>query len=237
MKRLRKLTSLGGWLAHMLNQYTFANPDHSNSTYPILVGFLVLSFGIGPVVVAWQLLLFSAGVQPTAPISDPMGYLLVAALGLIALWLAVGWLVGLVPFVLDREQKPKSPRLQPLPDGSRLPVHVTGVFDYGNRTRLFRHRQAVLECDSQTQLLIYVQRKWVQDVEALTQHGAAAYGRLWPETVSRVRRGTAYLATETRPAIEFHWLHGRILLDFDDEESRDRLFASLAAWQNEPSWV
>jgi hypothetical protein len=229
MNRVRALTSLGGWLAHMLNQFPFENPDNSDSTYPILVGFVVLSFGFGPVVVAWQLLLFCAGIQPQAPLRDPAAYLGVALLGVIVLWLAVGWLVGLVPFVPDREQKPKS-RLQPLPDGSRIPVHVTGVLDFGNRTRRYRHRQAVLEYNPQTQLLICVQRKWVQDVEALTQHGAVAYGRLLPETVSKVRRGTAFLVTETRPAVELHWLHGRILLDFDDSESRDRVFARLAPW-------
>jgi hypothetical protein len=43
-----------------------------------------------------------------------------------------------------------------------------------------------------------------------------------------VRRGTACLVTETRPAVELHWLYGRILLDFDDAESRDRVFARLA---------
>ena len=42
------------------------------------------------------------------------------------------------------------------------------------------------------------------------------------------------LVSETKPAIELRWLHGPVLLDFDDDESRDHVYAELVSWRRGP---
>jgi hypothetical protein len=148
--------------------------------------------------------------------------------GGISALLAVGWLVRLVPFVPDRDQT--SPSVAPLSVGSSVPTHATGIVGVRRRPSLFRHRPGVVEHRAENELHLLVKLNSMVGSDVPSPWANAESARLLPTNVRKVRRGTVHLVTETRPAIQLRWLHGPILLDFADTESRDRVYAELAGW-------
>jgi len=235
-RRLRQAAALGGWLAQLANQdqRSLGNSDLSSSVRPGFVLFWIFVFGLGALAGPINMLLWFLGQTKAPPLTLDLAMtvvLLEAFCGPITLLLIVGWLVRFVPFDPDRDQMVRL--VIPPTVGSMTVAHATGVFAVniratGGRTR-YRDRQASIEFVSDAELRVRVK---YYNFAALEKPGVTTgYAALVPANTSRVRRGTAHLVSETRPAIELHWLYGPILLDFDDLEARDRVFAALARWQ------
>jgi hypothetical protein len=227
MKRqLWRLASLGGWLAHVLNQNVAWNYDFSASVRPGFIFVYVFGFGLGPavgcLVEAQYLLGYSA--RPAIASSESLAVIPFGLFGLFALLLIVGWLVRFVPFVADEVQTPSD--LAPMALGTVIPVHATGILRISKYRRRFRHRTAKIELEKDGQLWVLVKRHpelYKPPKEWLT----AASAHLEPSNTRRIRRGTAHLVFDARPAIELTWLDGPILLDFDDLATRDLVYSEL----------
>jgi hypothetical protein len=227
-----RIVSFGGWLAHMTNQNQLMNWDNSRSIRPGLVLLLIFGFGLGPVVIAANSVLYVLGMESNLPFKSGEGgpVLLVCLIfGGISILLAVGWLVRFLPFVPDSCQTPAP--VGPLGMGSSVSMHATGIVGVRRRQSRFRHRPGVVERRGQNELHVLVKLKTMIGSDVTGPWATAESARLLPSNISKVRRGTAHLVTETRPAIELRWLHGPILLDFPDTESRDRVYAELASWR------
>ncbi len=146
------------------------------------------------------------------------------------LLIALGWLVGLMPFAaLPRTA------VAPIETGagsplSSVPVGITGVLvDIRGKKRRYRDRPARLDLDRTGASVIISQ--WV----ARYRHVATALvpsteALIEPAGVSGVNRGTGYLVTRTKPAIKMATETGQIILTFKDALTRDRAFAEVAAW-------
>jgi hypothetical protein len=245
MRPLLRLASLGGWLANVINQSQLWDYDRSKSVRPGLVGILVVSFGFGPLLLCAIEARYVLGYSPNPALRRGEEGLLIplGLLGLIALLLVVGWLVRFVPFVSDRDQTP--PPAAPIPLGSVIPGHATGIFGVNRSLHRFRHRQARIELIRHGELDVLVRQRRtlvqrsaegepkVATADAITGSHAtdawvtSASAHLVASNIRDIRRGTAHLVSATRPAINIGWLHGPILLDFDDVETRDQVFAQL----------
>ena len=159
MRQLLRLASAGGWLANFQNQREDPwNSDNSTAVRPWFLLIIIFIFGLGPVaigVLEVQYLLGWASHPPLRPGQEgvliPLG--LAAAF---ALLLAVGWLVRFVPFVPDKDQKPR--QAAPIPARTEIKVHATGIFGVPGYLRRFRHRPARIEKWEDGELDVYVKR-------------------------------------------------------------------------------
>jgi len=217
MDGILRAISSGGWLAHQINQEW--GHDHSKAVRPWYVGGMVALFGAGSGLVVCMLLFRGA---------DAWDWIGVLLFGGFALLLTAGWLTNTVPFVAARESRNESAPGGRVSRGKALDTHATGVVGLGSDRRRFRHRPAVLERSSDGELHLTVKR-WRSDLGASGAPVASVSARLLAGEVSKIRRGTAHLVTEARPAICFRWNHGPVLLDFADAQTRDRVYAELAA--------
>jgi hypothetical protein len=234
-RKLRQAAALGGWLAQFANQMPGRgdlNADWCDHVRPAGVLCWILVLGIGALALPANALLWLLGRAAAPPLTVAFVVtvgLLEAICGSMTVLLIVGWLVRFVPFEADRDQDVRS--TEPPAEGSLTPAHATGIFggnmgDTGRLTR-YRHRQASIEYHSDQELRVRV--KW-HSAEASEPMTTTGYALLVPSNTGGVRRGTAHFAQGTCPAIELRWRHGPILLDFDDKEARDRVFAVLTGW-------
>jgi hypothetical protein len=254
MRQLLRLASAGGWLANFQNQRGDpGNSDNSHEVRPWFLVIIIFIFALGPVVVGVLEIEYLLGYASHPPLrSGQEGVLIPLGLAAaFALSLAVGWLVRFVPFVPDKDQRPG--QAAPIPARTEITVHATGIFGVPGYLRRFRHRPARIEKWEDGELDVYVKRnrpfiERVPDVQVEEREGSALSSDVaghWPisqaaafrrANVRKVRRGTAHLVSEARPAIELVWLHGPILLDFDDVETRDQVFAELQRMLGDAPW-
>lgn len=231
MRLTLRIVSFGGWLANMINQDSLMDSDNSDRTFPGLILVVVFGLGLGPVVIAVLTVLAVIGVEAHAPYAPgEAGTVLLMCLlfGGASLLLTAGWLVRFVPFVPDSDQTPG--QVEPLAIGWSLPMNATGIVGVRRRQSRFRHRPGVVERRAPNELHVFVKLNSMIGSDVTGPWSNAETARLLPSNISKVRRGTAHLVTETRPAIELCWLHGPILLDFADADSRDRVYAELVGW-------
>lgn len=232
MRPILRLASFGGWLAHLVNQNTLWNLDFSATVRPGFVLVYIFGSGLGPVVIVWSEVQYLLGYSSHPPIrpGEELGWIPFGLPGLIALLLIVGWLVRFVPFMSDNDQTP-SPAA-PVELGSDIAAHATGIFKGNDGLHRFRHRPARIQRRKDGVLHVAVKENGKPFYMLLLGSGAtepatSAWARLLPSSIGRIRRGTAHLVFDARPALEIGWLHGPILLDFDDAETRDRVLVEL----------
>jgi hypothetical protein len=222
MNRMLRLVSFGGYLAHWLNQYPWMNPDHSNCVRPL---FLSLYAGFGGV--GTGMAVYGLVVGPTRW-DGPSAWAFTLILGGFTLLLVTGWLTNTVPFVAAKESPPEPTAVRGIAPGESLGGHATGVVGLGDYRARFRHRQAILERRDDGELRLAV-RKVSLGAPGPKPPGISAEARLLPGEVTNVRRGSAHLVTQVRPAVCFRWKNGPIVLDFADTETRDRAYSELAS--------
>jgi len=224
MTLLRKLASLGGWWANQLNQNVFFNSDDSKSTRPENLAYVLLIIAFLFIAGLVLLVVNLAGGGP-AEGRDPVNLLgpaiIELLIGLFGLLLVVGWRVNLVAFVTDRNQSSVD---GPLPKEYEIETHVTGVVGTGHNRRRFRHRAAVIRAEGQDLHLD------VHGIRTRNRRGTlrrVTASHLMAGSVTDVVRGSAQFVTATRPALRFGWRNGPVMLDFNDESTRERALTAL----------
>ena len=148
--------------------------------------------------------------------------------GLVTLLLALGMAVGFVPYVPTKDPVPDD--VEGLKRGAAISVHATGIVGHDRSLRRYRHRPAVLEHRADGELRLLVRRLGLAPTDPNDVWSTAASADLTRSSVRSLSRGVAYLATDVRPAVRAIWKHGPLVLDFDDTETRDRVYAELARW-------
>ena len=163
-------------------------------------------------------------------VSSPVVNTLVGSLlfGSFALLLIIGVAVRFVPFVaISGAVAGPVGRMQA---DEVVPVHTTGVVGLERRKKRYRHRPAVLERRVDGELHLIVRFPGLASADIKGPLSTAASARLTSATVSNVSRGSAYFATEIKPAVRLTWTNGPLILDFDDPGTRDRVYGELSSW-------
>ena len=222
MNMLRRLAAVGGWLAYIGNQDSDYNPDMGRRRFPggVLIPVIIGGFlGTWPVI---QLVVLLDGGTPA-----PGGFLLWAIFELcsggLALLLVVGWLTHFLPFTETKDLVP--PTVEGIKQGEEVVVHATGVLQVERPIVALRRRRAVLLRNANG--LVLAADRW-HAIPTLPLHKRTlVVAPLTDGSVTRLRRGNAFLVGGPRPAIGFSWKYGPVILDFDDEAARDRAYAEL----------
>jgi hypothetical protein len=224
LNMLRRLAAAGGWLAYIANQDSDYNPDMGRRRYPglVLVPIVVGGF-LGTWPVYWLVVLLAGGAPA------PGGFLLWAAFELctggLALLLVIGWLSHFLPFADTRDPCPTP--VEGIGQGEEVVVHATGVLQIQRPIVNLRRRRAVLLWHGED--LVLAPDRWHANTTLPIHSRTLAVVPLTHDSVTRLRRGNAFLVGGPRPAICFRWKFGPLTLDFDDQPTRDRVYATLAS--------
>lgn len=224
MSFLFRIAAVGGWLAHMSNQTGGLGRHNDHSTKPRLVFVWIFLAVLGAAVFGSDAITSARQSAPTGQIVG--GALTSTALAVLALLLVAGVAVHFVPFVALPDYAPRP--AQGLRPKELVAVHASGTVGSGRTQRLYRHRPATLERREEGDLKLRVRGLVLWP--GSRSRTAAASAVLTPGTVLEINCGTVYLATEARPAINLIGNLGALLLDFDDTNTRDRVYAELASW-------
>jgi hypothetical protein len=229
MNMLRRLAAAGGWLAYIFNQDSDYNPDMGRRRYPGLVLVPMVGGGAVGAVAGSQLVILAAGGTPEH------GSLLQWAVielcgGGLALLLVVGWLTHFLPFATSSDPVPSV--VVGFKQGEEVVVHVTGVLQVEGLVVALRRRRAVLLWHAED--LVLAADRWHAKPTLPLHTRTLAVAPLTKDSVTRLRRGNAFLVGGPRPAIGFSWKYGPVILDFDDEATRDRAYAAMASLRSLP---
>jgi hypothetical protein len=222
MSALLRIAAAGGWLAYVINQNSPYQPDASRIRYPGIVSVGVFVGGLLSAMAGSQLILFLIG-GPVAPADIPGWIASEIVAGGFTLLLIVGWLIHFLPF--EGQAQPELPDSGGLGPGDEIRVHVTGTLRVARPPVVLRRRRAVLLRDARGLLLL--PDRWHANPKLPTPDRILMIARLTHETVSAVRVGQAYLVGGPRPGIRFRSEFGPVILDFDDEATRDRTCSEL----------
>jgi hypothetical protein len=214
-------------MANMLNQSGFA--DHDGSVKPRAI-FLMLA------VPAWIVGLFTLGIlgflpsKPGAPSQLAVDLLLVP-LDLLAaafiVWVAYGWVVGLVPFVACPADELIS-TTSSWPEGQPMGVRLTGVVELavpGIRRR-YRSRPTSLALEDGTVDLVV--HRW-KSAWLGRERMPAAVVELGANEILGAVRGTVHLVSNEMPGIRIATPQGPLIVAFHTCDARDRVFNALRA--------
>lgn len=225
---LLRIAAIGGWLAHISNQTGGVGRHNDHSTKPRLVFVWIFLAALGAAAFGSDAIASASQSVPTGQIVG--GALTSTALAALALLMVAGVAVHFVPFVAVPDPLTRS--VQGLQPKEVVAVHASGIVGSERIQRLYRHRPATLERREEGELKLKVRGLVLWPGSRIRT--AAASARLTPGTVLDISCGTVYLASEERPAIRLLGKHGALLLDFDDPNTRDRVYAELASWCGRP---
>jgi hypothetical protein len=236
----RRYEAFGGWLGHLSNFRPGALGDSRDEAGRPWFLFLWMGW-LGVVAVAGALIAANLGTTHPYTFSGRVFGLVISLSAVLAvLGMGLGARAGYVPYVPDSEAPSTSASAG---NAHRrfdaVPVRVTGVVDahsgskYWGRKQRYRERPGTLGPYRGGVLRISVgairilpDAPWAR--EHLSQQ-FSGYALLELGTISAVTRGTAYLATKTKPAIRLRWIHGPVILTFADVATRDEVFGQLLA--------
>jgi hypothetical protein len=222
MRALLRVAAAAGWLAYVVNQNSPYQPDASRIRYPGMVSVGVFVGGLLSAIAGSQLVL-SLMDGPIAPADLPGWIAIELAAGPFTLLLIVGWLIHFLPFAAQGLSQ--LPYREGLREGEEVTVHVTGTLRVARPPVVLRRRRAVLLRDAGGLLLL--PDRWHANPALPTRDRMLMMVPLTPATVSAVRVGQVYLIGGPRPGIRFQSELGPVILDFDDEATRDRTCSVL----------
>lgn len=231
MNALRRFLSVGGWLAHMFNQ--FAGPvdfaDHDSSVRPIAIFLWLMLPGLLAFALVHLILIgpFQTQIQYAPESAAPAalaGALLPLPVGFIAL-VAYGWFSGFVPFV---QYPPNHPSVGSavLPAGQPTRVGLTGIVALTDPRIRRRYRNRPTEMvvkDHQISFLVHRRGSGFAHPRGVW----AAIAPIDRVSVSEIARGTAFLASKESAALRLRTPQGPVVLTFSAAELRDEMYNAL----------